>query len=97
MPFTKGKSGNPGGRPKGSVSPRVAIRNHIRANPSELHAIIQAQFDKARDGDTAAYKALTEWIESPMPKQIDLNTLTPEQAVAILAEIDAQSGDDSED
>ena len=39
--FQKGVSGNPNGRPKGSISIKDKIRQHLEAHPEEVEEIVQ--------------------------------------------------------
>jgi hypothetical protein len=85
MKFEPGQSGNPAGRPSGTFSFRTAIKQHLRENPQDGPVIVQAQIDKAKAGDNDSFKAIRDWIEPALPKQIDVNQLTPEQAIEILS------------
>lgn len=38
--FREGVSGNPAGRPKGSISIKDKIRQYLEANPNEVEAIV---------------------------------------------------------
>ena len=82
--FKPGQSGNPSGKPKGTVSPRTEIRKQLRANPSDLTAMVQAQVEKAKAGDSVAFKLVIEWIESALPKTVALSELTNEQILGLL-------------
>jgi hypothetical protein len=40
-PFPPGVSGNPAGRPKGTVSIKESIRRYLRENPGEVDRLVQ--------------------------------------------------------
>ena len=40
-PFKKGKSGNPKGRPPGSISIRDKVRQHLEQNPEDVKEIVK--------------------------------------------------------
>lgn len=40
-PFKPGQSGNPAGRPKGSISIKDKIRQHLENNPDEVEEIVR--------------------------------------------------------
>ncbi|NLH74519.1 MAG: hypothetical protein GX456_15830 [Verrucomicrobia bacterium] len=60
--WRKGVSGNPSGRRKGAVSLKVALLRHLRANPGQTKAIVQALIDKAVLGDVAAIKVCAQLL-----------------------------------
>lgn len=73
IPFKKGQSGNPNGRPKGSLNRSTIVKRWLSAledstNPitrekesmSQEDIITLALIKKARKGDTQAYKALMD-------------------------------------
>jgi len=63
-PFPKGVSGNPGGRPKGSVSLAATLKRLLRAPDAE--SIMAAVIDSAKSGDLAAVKLLLDRIDGPL-------------------------------
>ena len=72
MPFEKGKSGNPSGRPKGTG--QVArLRESIQ---SELPDIIQSVVDAAKDGDLTAAKILLDRTV-PILRAVDVPVTFP--------------------
>ena len=73
IPFKKGQSGNPNGRPKGSLNRSTIARKWLEVNQSlknpltgENETMSQedlmtlALIKKAREGDVTAYKALMD-------------------------------------
>jgi hypothetical protein len=73
IPFEKGESGNPNGRPKGSKNRSTIARQWLETkekakNPitgevvllTQEDLITLAQIEKGRKGDTAAYKAVMD-------------------------------------
>ena len=63
MPFKKGQSGNPNGRPK---KPQLTTGEFFKRIKGELPAIIQAQIDKAKEGDSVATRLLLERCYPPI-------------------------------
>lgn len=74
--FKKGRSGNPDGKPSGTLNIRTLIKKVwseeiIDDNGNEIVLgllVVKAMFEKAAGGDVAAFKALCERLEG-MPKQ----------------------------
>jgi hypothetical protein len=73
IPFKKGKSGNPAGRPKGSKNRSTIARQWLEVNQnlknpitgenetmSQEDLMTLALIKKAREGDVNAYKALMD-------------------------------------
>jgi hypothetical protein len=53
MKYTKGKSGNPKGRPRGIRDKRVELRSLLEPHAAEL---VQKAVELAKDGDSAALR-----------------------------------------
>jgi hypothetical protein len=84
--FQKGQSGNPSGRPKGSKSRSAIVKYWLEAtqkysNPItnklellELADIITlAQIEKAKEGDTSAYKELMDSAYGKVDQNVNVN------------------------
>ena len=59
MTFTKGKSGNPAGRPKGVATKQTKLRAEIAEH---LPGIIDKTVEMAKGGDTTAIKLLMDRV-----------------------------------
>lgn len=88
MPFQKGQSGNPAGRPQGSRN-KVTLALDAMLE-GEAAAVLRTLIDAAMDGDTQAAKALLDRV---YPKRkhgavvvdgFDADAPVPDQARAIL-------------
>ena len=71
MPFVKGKSGNPAGKPRGAVSKqtqnaRAAIGMLVEQNIPRMQGWLDAIAEK--DGPAAAWRCLQDVVEYHIPK-----------------------------
>lgn len=89
-PFQPGESGNPGGRPKGSVSLVSALKRHLRENPDDVKAVVQSTIDAAKAGDHQARQLVFDRIDGKVP--FSIAALTTEQLLAMLDADDEGSG-----
>lgn len=87
--FQKGQSGNPAGRPKGSLGMAGKLRAAIQADAEQ---IIQSLIAQAKEGDTTAAKILLDRIcpaLKPEAQAVELEQLATgglvEKAEAVLA------------
>ena len=99
-PWTKGQSGNPSGRPKGSknrstiarywLGTTEKVKNPITGLEEEMtqeDLITLSQIKKAREEDTAAYRALmdsgygspVQQIEETQVQQVDLSQYSADE------------------
>ena len=86
IPFKKGQSGNPKGRPKGSLNRSTIAKKWLEVlSQEELEdgqvkwlsneeAMTLALIRKARNGDVNAYKALMDSAYGTAKDTMDLNT-----------------------
>ena len=93
MPFEKGKSGNPAGRPKGVITFRGMIKQLLAEDRDQARRIIRAQLEQAEKGSVAHFKALAEWIEPSLPKSVNISDLSNEQILAALSALEHESTD----
>lgn len=63
MPFKKGQSGNPAGRPKGIKDRRVALREKLEPHAGELLDIVVTY---AKAGDPTAMRLVMERLVPPI-------------------------------
>lgn len=75
MPFQKGQSGNPGGRPKSAWTFASLLREALEKKSLDgdevKHAVMNALVDKAVEGDVQAIKEIANRIDGmPVQKQV---------------------------
>jgi hypothetical protein len=63
MPYKRGQSGNPSGRPKGIVDRRTALRQLLVPH---AQALIEKTVKLAKSGDTTALRLCLERIIAPI-------------------------------
>ncbi len=66
--FKPGQSGNPKGKPRGTKHVSTKLRDAIA---SDLHSIVAALIEKAKDGDTGAASLLFSRTLPPLRPQSD--------------------------
>lgn len=70
MPFAKGQSGNAVGRPKGSLSSKVALKNLLndifQENEDKARKLLKGMFDDPKD-----FRWLCELKASLEPKELE--------------------------
>lgn len=90
--FKEGMTGNPGGRPKGSVSLKTLIQRRIAEIPigqtkTWAEQIIESLLEKAvKDGDVAAQKLIMSYVDG-MPDQAIDHTTKGDKIVFVPAEL----------
>lgn len=58
--WVKGQSGNPGGRPKGSVSLITELKRQLRENPDDAEDIVANLLHMAKQDDDRALRAIAQ-------------------------------------
>ena len=94
MPFQKGHSGNPAGRPRGSRNkPSTKIEKIVAR---EGKAIVQSAIQLAKKGDSTPLRKLLDWLLPPrkhQPVKFQLPPIeTPADTVLALRDISAAVG-----
>ncbi len=62
-----GQSGNPAGKPKGTVSLAYALQRLLKKEPEKLEAVARTLVDAAIAGDVAAARLLFERLDGNKP------------------------------
>jgi hypothetical protein len=92
MPFQKGQSGNPAGRPAGARGKSMILADEMFAGEAE--DIIRAAIDLAKGGDTSAMRLCLDRI-APRPRERTVSFALPplnsaaDAAAAVAAVIEA--------
>lgn len=68
-PFDGTKPGP--GRPKGSVSLVVSLKNYLEKNPKDIDLIVRKVIKDAQEGDVQARKLIFDRIDGPVQQAID--------------------------
>ena len=72
--FKPGQSGNPSGKPKGTISLVSAIKKRLRDNPEEVNEIITGFLKNAKAGDVQAMKVLLDRVDGPIVQKAEIKT-----------------------
>ena len=87
--FRPGKSGNPTGRPKGSINLTSRLKKQLRENPEQANAIIANLIALASDGDFRALnaiKVILDRVDGPVKQKVEVEA-AGEQAAALREQI----------
>jgi len=99
MPFEKGQSGNPAGRPKGAVNKVTAEKRALFLNVMEGQIDnIEDSLDRIREESDEKYvKALTGLLPYFLPKQqeIDVNVQEKASAPSWFDQVDTEAANTS--
>lgn len=68
--FKPGQSGNPAGRPKGSVSIVAALRRALEENPRLADELARVFIERARKGEFRFLKELLDRIDGPATQRL---------------------------
>ena len=101
MPFKKGKSGNPNGRPKKDKSAPLAPEKLFKtallmelkekgADMPELREIARKAINQAKDGDNSARTCVLERIDGKVPQP--LGTPDGEGNVVVVMDVISRQG-----
>ena len=88
-PFKKGQTGNPNGRPKGSLNASTIIKKWLEAseniknpatgkveNLTQMDIMTLSQIQKARKGDTSAFNSLLDRVYGKPKQTLDIDHTT---------------------
>ena len=71
MPFKKGQSGNPAGRPAGASSRLTRFAQAFLQENQE--DIVKEGWERAKEGDSQLYKIFLERVLPPAPKELKVD------------------------
>ena len=69
--WRSGISGNPGGRPKGSVSLAARLRRRLAEHPEEAEAIIDRALLGAKSGDPQLLRIVLDRHDGPVAQKVE--------------------------
>jgi hypothetical protein len=68
--FQKGQSGNPGGRPKGSISLTTVLRTRLQ-DETLANELVDSTISQAKAGNPVALKLLWDRIDGPVLQKVE--------------------------
>ncbi len=93
--WPKGVSGNPAGRPKGSISPRDRIRQMFEENPTDFDEFLEHYLN-----DRGNFKHVVELLDGKPHQSIDHTTLgkeLPQPIINVLPTNNSNTEDSSDE
>lgn len=72
-PWKKGQSGNPAGKPTGTVSYTTALRKLLKENPKLIEQGAKAMARGVNRGSVGMTSLVLERIDGPVKKKVDLS------------------------
>jgi len=88
-PFQPGQSGNPGGRPKGSVSLTTVLREVLDEDPEVAKAMIRGGLTSAKEGNAAWAKLIFDRVDGPQTQKLEIDDMREKTIEEIDEEIAA--------
>lgn len=67
----KGKSGNPGGRPKGTVSIVTILRQQLAKHPEWAQALVKKWIQHAAEGSYQHLQAIVDRVDGKVPDRVE--------------------------
>ena len=90
-PFQPGQSGNPSGRPKGSVSMKAILRRKLaEAEAASAEAIVDALIAEAKGGNLRAIAVILDRLEGKVPDKVEVRNTPPEIDSEVMAVAEAK-------
>ncbi len=71
--FKKGQSGNPSGRPKGSVSLITRLKQMLHDTPKQGEAFIRDLIQQARAGNAPYMREIMDRLEGKIPDELHVS------------------------
>ena len=70
--FQPGKSGNPNGRPKGSISLVERLKKRLREHPEQIDTILDALFEQAINGSSKHLEIILDRIDGKVADKVEI-------------------------
>lgn len=86
MPFPKGRSGNPSGRPKEQAwrdALRIAVKEAMQDGTSKLRRLAEKTVELALEGDIQAIKEIGDRLDGKPVQAVETNSEVTHYVIAI--------------